>query len=283
MIGDSPDTDTIFLGLLGEVCSAPDDDIPRLVLADWLEEHGQSERAEFVRVQCELAAAVPPVGVKDRPTDLLGGQGRVFHKRGRESAWGKRQAFLRRRERELWGMSLGWTWPFEGAINWFSRGFASSLTCTAADWLAHADALAWHQDHSTAACPPTAQPITKVVLTTVPDFHFDDYPWATNNSRRVYTHRRVARWGHRTTTAVVEVTERELALGRGGNTRELAAAARDQLAAQLTPTIVLKEWWPWIAFEVATLHPRPLDRRPGESEDDHAQRVGAFNDQVGST
>src|SRR5579871_2247260 len=32
-----------------------DDDAPRLVNADYLDEHGETERAEFVRVQCELA------------------------------------------------------------------------------------------------------------------------------------------------------------------------------------------------------------------------------------
>ena len=33
----------------------PEDDSPRLVYADWLDEHGQPERAEFIRVQCQLA------------------------------------------------------------------------------------------------------------------------------------------------------------------------------------------------------------------------------------
>ncbi len=33
----------------------PDDDAPRLVYADWLEDHGQEARAEFIRVQCERA------------------------------------------------------------------------------------------------------------------------------------------------------------------------------------------------------------------------------------
>jgi uncharacterized protein (TIGR02996 family) len=33
----------------------PDDDTPRLVYADWLQEHGDEARAEFIRVQCELA------------------------------------------------------------------------------------------------------------------------------------------------------------------------------------------------------------------------------------
>lgn len=32
----------------------PDDDGPRLVYADWLEEQGECARAEFIRVQCEL-------------------------------------------------------------------------------------------------------------------------------------------------------------------------------------------------------------------------------------
>src|SRR4051812_9631121 len=32
-----------------------DDDTPRLVYADWLEKHGEPKRAEFIRVQCELA------------------------------------------------------------------------------------------------------------------------------------------------------------------------------------------------------------------------------------
>jgi uncharacterized protein (TIGR02996 family) len=38
------------------VVADPHDDAPRLILADWLEEHGQPERAEFIRVQCRLAA-----------------------------------------------------------------------------------------------------------------------------------------------------------------------------------------------------------------------------------
>jgi uncharacterized protein (TIGR02996 family) len=37
------------------VLAAPHDDAPRLILADWLEEAGHTDRAEFVRVQCRLA------------------------------------------------------------------------------------------------------------------------------------------------------------------------------------------------------------------------------------
>jgi uncharacterized protein (TIGR02996 family) len=42
-------------GLLAAARAEPDDDTTRLVLPDWLEEHGDSARAEFIRVQCELA------------------------------------------------------------------------------------------------------------------------------------------------------------------------------------------------------------------------------------
>jgi uncharacterized protein (TIGR02996 family) len=41
---------------------APDDDTPRLVLADWLEEHGEADRAEFVRLSVRLAAGEIPLG-----------------------------------------------------------------------------------------------------------------------------------------------------------------------------------------------------------------------------
>jgi uncharacterized protein (TIGR02996 family) len=41
--------------LLAAIRAAPADDAPRLVYADWLDEHGQPERAEFIRVQIALA------------------------------------------------------------------------------------------------------------------------------------------------------------------------------------------------------------------------------------
>ena len=44
--------DETFLQAIRE---APTDDAPRLIYADWLEEHGQADRAEFIRVQCRLS------------------------------------------------------------------------------------------------------------------------------------------------------------------------------------------------------------------------------------
>jgi len=50
--------------LTAAVCAAPDDDLPRLVYADWCEESGHAERAEFIRLQVAHANhRLPPAGV----------------------------------------------------------------------------------------------------------------------------------------------------------------------------------------------------------------------------
>jgi len=47
------------------VLESPDDDAPRLVWADWLEENGDPERAEFVRLQCRWAILEPGDPTRD--------------------------------------------------------------------------------------------------------------------------------------------------------------------------------------------------------------------------
>lgn len=44
---------------LQAIREAPQDDTPRLVYADWLDENGDADRAEFIRVQCALARLEP--------------------------------------------------------------------------------------------------------------------------------------------------------------------------------------------------------------------------------
>jgi uncharacterized protein (TIGR02996 family) len=46
-------TQEAFLQAIGET---PQDDTPRLVFADWLEEQGQAQRAEFIRIQPSSSA-----------------------------------------------------------------------------------------------------------------------------------------------------------------------------------------------------------------------------------
>src|SRR2546421_120543 len=59
---------------LEDICAHAEDDAPRLIYADWLEEHGQPDRAEFIRVQCRLADLTPGaaeyVDLQERERDL---------------------------------------------------------------------------------------------------------------------------------------------------------------------------------------------------------------------
>lgn len=87
--------------LLRAILTNSDDDLPRLVLADWLDEHGgDPDRAEFIRVQCELASI-------DIEMARCRHQGRKPHGlefggplRGQVPAG--RLDLLRWRERQLW-------------------------------------------------------------------------------------------------------------------------------------------------------------------------------------
>jgi len=67
--------DATLAGLLQACVETPDDGTPHLILADWLDDHGQGERAELVRVQCRLADWVPEITEREellaRQTELL--------------------------------------------------------------------------------------------------------------------------------------------------------------------------------------------------------------------
>lgn len=64
-------TDSAFVAT---ILAAPDDDAPRLVYADWLDEQGDADRAEFIRLQVRLAHMAPDdlgrPGVQSRSHDL---------------------------------------------------------------------------------------------------------------------------------------------------------------------------------------------------------------------
>ena len=42
-------------GILQAIAEEPDDDLHRLILADWLDDHGYSLRAEFIRLSLQIA------------------------------------------------------------------------------------------------------------------------------------------------------------------------------------------------------------------------------------
>ncbi len=61
--------------LLRAICDNPDDDTPRLVIADWLQEHGEDERAEFIRLQIVLAHGNADSALLEREKALLAAHG----------------------------------------------------------------------------------------------------------------------------------------------------------------------------------------------------------------
>jgi uncharacterized protein (TIGR02996 family) len=92
---------------LQAISADPDDDTPRLVYADWLDEHGDSARAEFIRVQCRLA-------------QLPGDAPEVPDLREREEQ-------LQSAHGEKWRVAL----PRLAGVKWsyvFKRGFIASVT-----------------------------------------------------------------------------------------------------------------------------------------------------------
>src|SRR5215470_11482605 len=58
-----------------DILANPDDDAVRLIYADWLDEHGDRDRADFIRVQCRLAQLedidAEKIDLEDRAAELL--------------------------------------------------------------------------------------------------------------------------------------------------------------------------------------------------------------------
>jgi uncharacterized protein (TIGR02996 family) len=111
--------------LLRAILADPDDDTRRLVAADWFADHDQHDRAEFVRLQVELARGV------DDPA---------------------RRAALEQRERELLSAhEAEWAAPLAAVLDvppglwtgWeFRRGFAEAFDLAAEAALARGRELA---------------------------------------------------------------------------------------------------------------------------------------------
>ncbi len=69
-------------GFLTAISDEGDADTSRLVFADWLEEHDEPERAELIRVQCELARWVPEIdrreALQEREAQLIAAHARSW-------------------------------------------------------------------------------------------------------------------------------------------------------------------------------------------------------------
>jgi uncharacterized protein (TIGR02996 family) len=101
---------------LDRVCADPDDDAPRLILADWLDERGDP-RGEFIRVQVALARLpaddARAAGLRDREATLLA----RYHAQ--------------------------WSEPLKGIAGWaeFRRGFVETVNIETRTFLRRADDL----------------------------------------------------------------------------------------------------------------------------------------------
>jgi uncharacterized protein (TIGR02996 family) len=84
---------------LRAIIERPDDDLPRLVYADYLDDVGDHTRAEFIRVQCELAKLSDDdprrPALEDREHELLQEHEPAWHgDTGELSEWAFRRGFL---------------------------------------------------------------------------------------------------------------------------------------------------------------------------------------------
>jgi uncharacterized protein (TIGR02996 family) len=107
---------------LHAILEDPDDDTPRLVYADWLDEHGQPERAELIRVQCELAR----LEGEEQPSSEV---------QVRMAALQHREAILLGSHREAWMQPLP-EWA-RGKAAGFARGFVVTVSAPAGLFLQH--------------------------------------------------------------------------------------------------------------------------------------------------
>lgn len=180
--------------LLASILANPECDTVRLVYADWLDENGKPDRAEFIRFQinnhttevdvkyirCVVAPVAAAFGISVKTSGRNPECLNPFRYFGTASG------------HYPGGISRNVDWRFH-------RGFLSEVRLSAADWLAHGDSLTWHPT-ATMECkrcgetgfilrgsytgdscpcrgtgriprpmPSTAQPITSVTLTTAHD------------------------------------------------------------------------------------------------------------------
>lgn len=173
--------------LLAAVIASPDEDTPRLVYADWLEENGRAAWAEFIRVQVALARAeadeepVPGDVPEEARAAYRAGQRVGFHREAsalasltgqpcrcvlclRERAYGAWHSLDRLGIDREWFPVLDASQvpPGDRPFALVRRGFWEAVRCAGEEWLARGDAVR------------AAQPATRVVLTTQPELRISD-------------------------------------------------------------------------------------------------------------
>ena len=153
---------------------APEDDTPRLVYADFLEENGDTERAAFIRLQCRLV------------------KGNMSTPEARELCCDEADLIVRHRRKWL-GALADW----EGVRNWaIRRGFVERVELSVSAFVEHADELA------------SLHPLIRE-LEILPE-HPATFPRATEELPRALAGWPLAGWLRRLTLSGVEIGDRGL-------------------------------------------------------------------------
>ena len=99
----------------------PDDDTPRLVYADWLQEHGDEPRAEFIRLQIEQNALFSPSARCSDPNE------RTLTRRESKLLSSHREQWLRPISETVEATASRFNWAFAQREIKFARGFAYNV------------------------------------------------------------------------------------------------------------------------------------------------------------
>ena len=119
--------------LLAEVLAHPDEDAPRMILADWLTERGDP-RGELIAVQCALARPL----VRDKAQELAKRELDLLREHG--AAWIREHGLDP--DRVTAARRHDAVERARGATLMFHRGFPDELKTSAVDYVAASDALA---------------------------------------------------------------------------------------------------------------------------------------------
>lgn len=115
-------------GLIADIVANPEDDTRRLIFADWCEDSGELDRAEFIRVEVDISR-ICRGSRDDKP----------------EEDAGRLDALLRRQSELMFGVwEMGWLNPLpreyiSGSVH--SGGFLSTARLPLAAWMEHGKRL----------------------------------------------------------------------------------------------------------------------------------------------
>src|SRR5262245_30188379 len=156
-----------YLGFLRSIIAAPDDDAPRLALADWLDEHGEAERAAFIRWQL----GVPRLQPDGRDCFVVAAQ--VPGPRERTEVWvaGGAESAV-----PAWVQALRLPVFRRGHWYTFRAAFVEVVRPHPADWITvgGGDTMTWDPAGGR-DCPTTAHPVREVFFYALISVDDEDY------------------------------------------------------------------------------------------------------------